>query len=167
MLLSGFEIEWRYETGVAYQLLVASGLLDKYPDMKLLIGHWGEILPYYFERLDIAFKDLGKGIFPRNITDYFHQNMCVTPNGLRDKKAMNTPMKICLDKFGASQIVWSHDYPYRTDTALPNTADWISRLGISREDKKEITHLKGENCLAADRSKKVAEQNENIYRLVS
>ena len=37
MLLSGFGIGWHYETGVAYLRLIASGLLDKHPDMKLLI----------------------------------------------------------------------------------------------------------------------------------
>lgn len=147
MLLSGFGIGWHYETGVAYLRLVASGLLDKYPDMKLTIGHWGEVLPYYFDRLDMAFGNLGKGMLQRKFTDYFRQNMYVMPSGLHDKKVMDTPMKVCLDEFGADHIVWSNDYPYRADAALPNTKEWIDRLEISAEDREKIAHLNGERLL--------------------
>ena len=147
MLLSGFGIGWHYETGVAYLRLVASGLLDKYPDMKLTIGHWGEVLPYYFDRLDMAFGNLGKGMLQRKFTDYFRQNMYVMPSGLHDKKVMDTPMKVCLDEFGADHIVWSNDYPHRADAALPNTKEWIDRLEISAENREKIAHLNGEKLL--------------------
>ncbi|MDE6212634.1 MAG: amidohydrolase family protein, partial [Lachnospiraceae bacterium] len=87
MLLSGFGIGWHYETGVAYLRLVASGLLDKCPDMRLIIGHWGEVIPYYFDRLE---------------------------------KVMDTPLKVCLDAFGADHIP---------------------------EDREKIAHLNGEKLL--------------------
>ena len=147
LLLSGFGIGWHYETGVAYLRLAASGLLDQYPDMKLLIGHWGEVLPFYFDRLDMAFNNMGKGLLQRRFTDYFRQNMYVMPSGLHDKKPMDIAMRVCLEEFGADHIVWSNDYPYRADAALPNTADWINRLEISQGDKEKIAHLNGEKLL--------------------
>ena len=127
MLLSGFGIGWHYETGVAYLRLVVSGLLDRYPDMKLTIGHWGEVLPYYFDRLDMAFVNLGKGLLQRNIADYFRQNMYVMPSGLQDKTVMDTPMKVCLDAFGPDHIIWSNDYRHRA-----GRAEEILRRGQAR-----------------------------------
>jgi len=147
MLLSGFGIGWHYETGVAYLRLVASGLLDKYPDMQLLLGHWGEVLPYYFDRLDMAFGNLGKGILQRPLSDYFRQNMYVMPSGLFNEKVMDTPLKVCLDEFGPDHIVWSDDYPYRMDAAMPNMKGWIGRMDIPQEDKEKIAHLNGEKLL--------------------
>ena len=153
-LLSGFGIGWHYETGVAYLRLIASGLLDAYPDMKLLIGHWGELIPFYFDRLDISFGPVGErllgvsaGLPQRKVSDYFRQNMYVMPSGLHGGKVMDSATLVCLKEFGADRIVWANDYPYRGESDLPNTKDWIGQLEVSPEDREKIAHGNAERLL--------------------
>lgn len=34
--------------------MIASGTFDKYPKLQIILGHWGELLPYYIDRFDSA-----------------------------------------------------------------------------------------------------------------
>ena len=46
-------IGWHYETGMQVLRLILSGSFDKLPDLQLIIGHWGEVVLFYLDRIDI------------------------------------------------------------------------------------------------------------------
>ena len=46
---SGFG--WHSETALHVLRLVAAGKFDKFPKLKLIIGHFGEMLPFMLERI--------------------------------------------------------------------------------------------------------------------
>ncbi|KAJ5018682.1 hypothetical protein K4K57_004145 [Colletotrichum sp. SAR 10_99] len=46
---SGFG--WHQETGLAVLKLFAAGLFDELPSLKIIIGHFGEMLPFMIERI--------------------------------------------------------------------------------------------------------------------
>ncbi|MCJ1370565.1 hypothetical protein MMC20_001778 [Loxospora ochrophaea] len=52
--LSTFSWGWHSENGIHILRLYASGLFDTYPTLKIIIGHMGEMLPYWLAR-DVAF----------------------------------------------------------------------------------------------------------------
>lgn len=42
---------WHADTGLHILRLFASGLFDKYPKLKIVIGHMGEMIPYMLDRI--------------------------------------------------------------------------------------------------------------------
>jgi proline iminopeptidase len=43
---------WHYDTAIHTLRLVLSGALDRYPRLKIVIGHMGEALPFMLDRID-------------------------------------------------------------------------------------------------------------------
>ena len=48
--LATFRIGWHYDTGVALLRLIFAGALDRFPDLQIILGHWGEVVLFYLER---------------------------------------------------------------------------------------------------------------------
>lgn len=152
ILLSGFAIGWHYETGIAYLRLAVSGLLDRHPDLKLIIGHWGEMMPYYFDRLDMSMGSLPEKKMKHDVSYYF-KKMYVMPSGMipgdeNAKPEIDTDFRVCLDYFGEDHIVWSNDYPYRQNgMAMPQVRNYIEGLPLSDEAKEKIMNKNGAKVL--------------------
>ena len=43
-----FALGWHYEAGIQFVRLILAGVLDKYPDLQLILGHWGEVVLFYY-----------------------------------------------------------------------------------------------------------------------
>jgi uncharacterized protein len=52
-------IGWPYETGVALARLVFSGIMDRYPNLKVITHHLGGIIPYFEGRVGHSWDQLG------------------------------------------------------------------------------------------------------------
>jgi len=58
--------EWTVETSSHFLRLLFAGVFDRYPRLKIILGHMGETLPYVLWRLDSRFKFLGDKRLSRN-----------------------------------------------------------------------------------------------------
>ena len=87
---SGFEPEvdaafatyglgWHYDAGVQFLRLVLSGAFDRMPGLKVILGHWGELVLFYAERL--AAMDRVSGL-AHPIATYMRRNLYVTASGM-------------------------------------------------------------------------------------
>ncbi len=45
-------IGWHYEVGIHVMRLVFAGVFDRHPKLQVIMGHWGELLPFYMERIN-------------------------------------------------------------------------------------------------------------------
>jgi predicted TIM-barrel fold metal-dependent hydrolase len=45
---------WSVETGTHVLRMMAGGVFDRYPRLKIIIGHMGELIPYCLTRLNVA-----------------------------------------------------------------------------------------------------------------
>ena len=54
-MFSGPAFGWHAEAGIHIIRLILSGALDRHPGLKLLSGHWGEVMAFWLERLDETF----------------------------------------------------------------------------------------------------------------
>ena len=54
-LLSMYGWGWHSETGLHILRLFASGLFDRFPNLKIVVGHMGEMLPYMLDRIENYF----------------------------------------------------------------------------------------------------------------
>jgi hypothetical protein len=59
--------------------MVLAGVFDRFPDLQLITGHWGEVVLFYLERID-GLSRVTK--LERPISEYFRHNVSVTPSGM-------------------------------------------------------------------------------------
>jgi predicted TIM-barrel fold metal-dependent hydrolase len=130
---------WHLDSGISIVRLIASGIFDKLPDLKLISGHWGELVPFFLNRLD---DQLGKTLkLDRKISDYYKSSIYITPSGLFSE----TQLKYAIDELGAENIIYSGDYPFLKDK---NTRKFLEAASISEEDKQKIGYKNAERLLS-------------------
>lgn len=130
---------WHNEAGIQVIRLILSGALDKYPKLKLISGHWGEMVPFFLERLDDTLP-MGATGLKRTISQTYRDQIYVTPSGM-----LYTPNFIfCKQVLGIERIMFSMDYPYVTMTGARS---WLGNLPVSENEKASFAHLNAEKLL--------------------
>lgn len=127
---------WHNEAGVHVLRLILSGAFQRYPGLQVVSGHWGEMVPFYLQRLDDALSPKTTGL-PDTITDIYRRHVWVTPSGIWGLPHFEFVHKVV----GADRIIWSVDYPY---LALDGTRAFLEELSVSHDDREKMTHLNAE-----------------------
>ena len=122
------------ETAVHALRLMASGLFDRHPTLKIVLGHMGEGLPYSIWRVDHrnAWVQMPKG-FPakRPLGDYFRENFWLTTSGnFRTQTLIDAMLEV-----GADRILFSTDWPFEN---VDHAAQWFDAASISEADRLKI-----------------------------
>ena len=134
--LSLFGWGWHHEAGVHVLRMILSGRFEKFPNLQVISGHWGEMVPFYLQRLDDAIPQEATGL-PRTISRTYREHVHVTPSGMLTLPHFEFIHKV----IGADRIIWSVDYPFLT---LDGTRKFIDELSVSQDDKEKMTHLNAE-----------------------
>ena len=130
---------WHLETGIHALRLILAGIFDHYPRLQLILGHWGEMIPFYLARVDEALTPVAKHL-QRHVADYFVQQVSVTPSGLFTLP----PFLLTLQILGADHILYSVDYPYITGE---QARTFLETAPISPADQEKIAHGNAEKLL--------------------
>jgi predicted TIM-barrel fold metal-dependent hydrolase len=131
---------WHSETALHVLRLLYSGIFDKYPKLKLIIGHMGEMLPMMMARSEKAFKPGNGGANQRTLTDTFHQQVHITTSGFFTQP----PLKIALDTFGIDNILFSVDYPFSTNEM---GIEFLNAIELPEEQLAKIAHGNADRLL--------------------
>ncbi len=126
------------ETATHALRLVLSGVFDDHPNLKIILGHLGETLPFLLWRIDEAFTRPGhKTIRFREI---FTHGFYVTTSGF-----FSTPaLRCCIDEIGAERILFAIDYPYVDNE--PGVR-WLRQAAISEHERGKIAGANAERLL--------------------
>ncbi len=127
---------WHHEAGIHVLRLLLSGAFEKFPDLQLISGHWGEMVPFYLQRLDEVIPPKVSDL-SRSISESYKSNVWVTPSGMFDLPHFEFIYKV----IGPDRIMWSADYPYFT---IDGTREFLENLPISEVDKEKIAHRNAE-----------------------
>ena len=130
---------WHAEAGIQLIRMILGGVFDKFPHLKIIAGHWGEMVPFFLDRLDMAMPKQMTGL-KHEISDYFKSHVYVTPSGMFS----NAQLRFTLDTVGADRILYSVDYPYIKDT---KAAKFLEDAPITHDEKEKIAHLNAEKLL--------------------
>ena len=130
---------WLHEAGVQVVRLLLSGAFETCPDLRVISGHWREMVPFFLARLDDMMPQKVTGL-SRTITDTYKANVWVTPSGLFERPQFDFVHTV----LGADRIIWASDYPYLT---LDGTREFLENLPISQDDKDKIAHRNAETLL--------------------
>ena len=137
-LFSGFGVGWHFDVGVQVLRMMMAGVFDKLPKLKVMIGHWGELVSFYMYRTDEIPQEI-TGL-KKKISDYFKENVYVNPSGI----LYGEQFRYCLETFGADHITWGEDYPYRRKDDIRR---FLENFDLSEEDKEKIAHGNAERLL--------------------
>jgi uncharacterized protein len=128
---------WHAEVAIHILRLIVSGTLDRYPKLRLIIGHMGEMLPFMMYRAE--------GVLPtaltkaqRSVSETLRSQVFITTSGLFTVP----PLITALDTFGIDNILFSVDYPYSSNEqgkafvdSLPLTPAAIAQIAHGNAEK--------------------------------
>ena len=137
-LLAGFGVGWHYDVGMQVLRMMMAGHFDRLPELKIMVGHWGELVSFYMYRTDEMSREV-TGL-KKNISDYFKENIYVNPSGM----LYGEQFRYCLDTFGPDHIMWGEDYPYRRKE---NIREFLESYDLSEEDREKIAHINAEKVM--------------------
>lgn len=98
---------WHMDVGIQVMRMIWSGIFDKLPNLKLISGHWGEMIPMFLERLDDELTNYSG--LKKPFSEYYRHNVWLTPSGMLSEPQL----KFILDEMGPEHIMYSLDYPYK------------------------------------------------------
>ena len=117
------------ETATQGIRLVLSGVFEKYPRLKIILGHLGEGLPFYLWRINMALARQGNRSTP--FRDTFREHFWITTSG-----NFSTPSLLCcVMEMGADRILFSVDYPFVPN---PPGVKWMETVPLGPEDRAKI-----------------------------
>ncbi len=106
---------WGYgvEVGTHAVRMMAAGVFDQFPKLKICIGHMGEFIPFWMWRINFMSGRAQKvGRAPKtklSIEDYFIRNFVITTSGVEDPLALDFSIR----RLGIDNVLWAIDYPYQ------------------------------------------------------
>jgi gamma-resorcylate decarboxylase len=130
--LAGSPWGFAVETSIHALRLMASGLFDQYPRLKVILGHLGEGLPIGIWRVDHRISR-GSGT-PRAklaMSHYLRENFYITTSGNFHTQALTNVIL----EVGADRILYSVDYPYEDAV---EAREWFDQASISESDRLKI-----------------------------
>lgn len=84
----GFNVSWGYgvEAGTNVVRLMAAGVFDRYPHLRVVVGHLGEAIHFLLDRMDNRYAwesaVFGLSNLERRPSEYVKQNLFVTSSGM-------------------------------------------------------------------------------------
>ena len=129
-------IGFLFDSTLAVTRIIFSGILEKYPTVKLVLVHLGSTLPYILPRLDVESSLMQKFLpnyrldIQRPPSEYFIRSIYI------DTVSHHPPAYICArDTCGIDKILLGSDYPY---SLWELTVKAIADLPLPQEEKEMI-----------------------------
>jgi 5-carboxyvanillate decarboxylase len=133
------------ETGMHLLRIITSGAFDRFPKLKLIVGHLGEALPFWLYRLDYMHAATVKAQryesmkpLAKKPSDYMRENVWVTTSGM----AWAPAIMFCREVLGADRVLYAMDYPYEYELDEVRVHD---QLPLGFAEKKALYQTNAEN----------------------
>ncbi|MBC9931981.1 amidohydrolase family protein [Chitinophaga qingshengii] len=131
---------WHSQTALQVLRLIITGTLDRYPRLKLIIGHMGEMLPMMMSRLDEKFPLTSTSHHQRSISQTLRDQVHITTSGIFTLP----PLMAALGTFGIDNVMFSVDYPFSTNEAGKQL---LNSIPLAPEDVAKIAGGNAERLL--------------------
>jgi uncharacterized protein len=127
---------WHAETGLHMLRMVCAGVFDRYPDLRVVIGHMGEMLPFMLGRID---STLGPeaNVLERSPSDVLASSVYVSTSAL-----FTLPPLVCtLMTIGIDRLLFAVDWPFSSNHAGARLLDLAP---LSKHDLEKLAHKNAE-----------------------
>lgn len=130
---------WGYgvEVGTNMLRMMAGGVFDRFPKLRICVGHMGEMVPFFIWRINFMNSRAQKvGRAPktqRSMEEYFRDNFVFTTSGVEDPLAL----RYAIDRMGIDNVIWAIDYPYQP---MKPAVDFIENFACTDAERHALCH---------------------------
>jgi 5-carboxyvanillate decarboxylase len=142
--LDGAVFGFAVETGLHALRLVVSGVFDRFPRLRIVLGHLGEGLPYWLQRIDFMHgasvrsgRYASQPKLERKASEYLRENFYYTTSGM----AWTPPIRYVQEVMGVDRLMYAMDYPYQF---VPEEVNVTDELPLGYEDHKAFYQTNAE-----------------------
>lgn len=134
--VAGPGLGFTLDTVTTLTRMIIGGMLDRVPELKLVLGHYGEALPFLLDRMDnrLTFLPNPKAKNQHNFSYYFHKNIYVTTSGNMSKEAFECTRRV----LGLDRILYGSDYAFEDPHEMVN---YVRNLPLG-EAEREMLYYK-------------------------
>ncbi len=129
------------ETSLHAMRLIMSGAFERFPKLKIILGHMGEGIPFWLQRIDnrylLQVKIGAVEKLPLLPSEYFLNNFYITTAGVTSMPAL----RLSLDMLGPERIMFAADFPYEDDA---EAVAFLKSATLSEEERRLISHANAE-----------------------
>jgi len=136
--LDGAIYGFAVETGMHLLRIINAGVFDRFPRLKLVVGHLGEALPFWLPRIDhFHAAQVASGRYPAmkalqlRPSEYLRRNVWYTTSGM----AWQPGIMFVRDVVGADRVLYAMDYPYQY---VPDEVRHQDQLPLDAGEKREF-----------------------------
>lgn len=132
--MTGATWGWGVETASHALRLLFGGVFDRFPGVKLVLGHMGEGLPFQRWRFDSRFAVYPCGVeLKRKPSEYIGTNIVITTSGV----CSSATLMGAIGEMGAEAVMFSVDYPYESSAVA---ADFIEQAPMDDATRALVCH---------------------------
>ena len=135
-IIGGAIWNWHSEVGHHVLRLHAAGVFDKFPKLKIIIGHFGEMVPYMLARIKEQEPRMGKS--GRTFADVYDENIWITTSACWSLD----PMRCVVANTKIDHILYSVDYPFTTNERGLEWFEEFEKSGLVSADELELIAYK-------------------------
>lgn len=117
------------EAGTQAIRMILSGVFDKHPNLKIILGHLGEAIPFWLPRIQESLSRTESQ--PINFEDIFKSNFWITTSGFFSDHAL----ELCVNTLKLDHILFAIDWPYANNETGVN---WLQNSKIKPSIKSDI-----------------------------
>jgi uncharacterized protein len=128
LALATFGWGWHLEAAVAALRLIARGTFDRHPELQIILGHWGELLPFWSERTNSLSRIAG---LDRPVSEYLRANFHLTCSGMLSPALLHHALEVTT----IDRLIFSTDYPFQHPTR-PEINAFLAEFAGDEEREK-------------------------------
>jgi 5-carboxyvanillate decarboxylase len=123
------------ESGLHAMRLMMSGTFDRHSRLTIILGHMGEAIPFWLQRIDNRHAAQAMIGVDRKLakqpSEYFRENFFITTSGVTSMPAL----RLSLDVLGVDRIMFAVDYPYENDA---EAVRFMDEAQVTDDERKQI-----------------------------
>lgn len=130
---------WAYGIEVSTHAvrMILGGVFDRFPNLKICIGHMGEAVHFWLWRIDfMSLRAQAQGRAPKlklKPSEYFKNNFVITTSGQESHLALDFSIRA----LGVDNVLWAIDYPYQPTTPA---VEFMDSAPVTDEEREKIYH---------------------------
>jgi 2,3-dihydroxybenzoate decarboxylase/5-carboxyvanillate decarboxylase len=134
---------WGYgvEVGTHAVRMMAAGVFDHFPKLKVCIGHMGEAIPFWIWRITFMnsrAQEIGRAPKTKlSMKEYLLRNFVITTSGVEDPLALDYAIK-CV---GIDNVLWAIDYPYQP---MKPAVQFMDAAPVTEQQRHKLYHENAE-----------------------
>ncbi|NWF91685.1 MAG: amidohydrolase [Syntrophaceae bacterium] len=136
--LAGPPFGFGFEVLLCLFRMIYAGIFDEFPRLMVILGHLGEGLPFFMERVDWAYlRPFDPNLRPKiskKPSEYLRSNIFVATSGNHYEPAF----RCTYEAMGIDRILLGTDYPFEE---MDPCMRFLQRINLSQREKEKIYYL--------------------------